>query len=219
VCQFDDPYLVRTDEEALRLAELECEIVEGDLSFSSDHDAAQPLADLSTIREVTGSVRASVALWLQGLSGLKRIGCVLSVNTYLGTELELPSLSYVGVGLALNETAQLEAASFPSLLEVGFGETDTCGSGYVPMGLLLAINEDLVLLDMPALQRVSERVYIAESPKLEAVCVPSLTEVFPSDGTATEITQQVLSSPTICLSTELSDTLGREDACPPALCQ
>lgn len=220
VCQFDEPYLVRTDEEARRLADLQCERIEGDLSLTpSSHDASQPLADFSTIREVTGSVHVGDVVWLQSLTGLERIDCALFVETFSATPIEFSALSYVGVGLALNQTYGIKTASFPSLKEVGFGGTETCGEGYVPMGLLFYINPDLIQIDMPALERVKERIYLSDCPELQAVCFPSLTEVDPSEGIATDITQEVLMDPSVCLPSELSDTLNRDAACPAALCQ
>jgi hypothetical protein len=220
VCQFDEHYVIRTDEDALRLAELGCERIEGDLSLDGySHDEGLPLADLSSIREVTGSVRLGNAFGFESLPGLERIGCVLYVGRGADLRVELAALSYVGVGLSLNQTSQLQVASFPSLLEVGFGSTDACGDGYVPMGLLFYINPQLIQVDMPVLERVGERIFILENPALEAVCFPSLTEVVPREGNDTESTLDALDEPFVCLPSELSDALGRDAACSPALCQ
>jgi hypothetical protein len=211
VCQFDEAYPLRSDEEVSRLAELECEIIEG--------DETQPLPDLGTIREVTGSVQVGSAFWLPSLTGLERIGCVLYVSSFTDVRVEFPALAYVGVGLALNQTYGLQVASFPSLVEVGYGGKETCGEGYVPMGLLFYINQNLAQIDMPALRRVNERIYVGECPTLEAICFPSLTEVDPAEGIATEITLDVLDQQFVCLPSELSETLSRDAACPPTLCQ
>ncbi len=222
ICQFDETYPLRDTETVERLAALECEIIEGTLSFSLQEPVEQDtLNGLNTIRQVTS---LGVDLFQgQVFQGLERIDCSLLVNSIFSSdgdaeEFELSALRTIGYGLQINETSNLPSIRFPALTELGDSDPSLCSDDGLSTfdGLLIYITRELTRVDLPVLRQMTGQFYFGDVPDLEAICLPALEDVTARRTNGDEENRAMLSAEIICLSDAFSADFDRVDACPVA---